>query len=121
MRQLTLSAAIFGLTIIPKYNSAQPQGTAPTKEIPSNHKIFDSIVSNIRLNEISPRAYRHFQMNYPSVDRARWIRTTDGFVVVFMEGDSFNETFYDSSGRFLYSVMSDSPDLLEQTLNKKTA
>jgi hypothetical protein len=58
--------------------------------------------SNVMLNEINARAFRHFKKNYRSVSNEKWVKNADGISVCFLSGDSvIYHLYYNRAGRFL--------------------
>jgi hypothetical protein len=78
------------------------------------------LTSNVMLNELSPRAFRHFKKNFSSVYFEEWTKRPDGYMVTFYSGDTaIYHIFYSISGRFnRYNVYYTServpPDLLRR-------
>jgi hypothetical protein len=62
-----------------------------------------SYTSNVPMNEISSRAFRHFLKNYSPANSEKWIKTSGGYVAVFIESSILYNIFYNKRGRFLYS------------------
>ncbi|MDP4147789.1 MAG: hypothetical protein Q8927_06300 [Bacteroidota bacterium] len=66
----------------------------------------NSFTSNVMLNEISPRAFRHFKRNYPMVIREQWAKSRAGFSVSFSDPDSTCFMIhYDAKGRYQNTLM----------------
>jgi hypothetical protein len=62
--------------------------------------------SNVMLNVISPRAFRHFRRNYPAVSREQWSKNNGGFTVSFLDPDSTGFMIhYDAKGRYQNTLM----------------
>lgn len=62
--------------------------------------------SNVSLNEINPRAFRHFEENYPGMKDARWTKNEKGFALsgsVAQKSTTYH-VFYDKHGEFLYDL-----------------
>lgn len=64
----------------------------------------NNMTSNVPLNEINIRAFRHFQKRYPLVSGESWLKTDGGYVVSFMENARRNQAHYDLKGGFLYTI-----------------
>lgn len=60
-----------------------------------------TFTSNVLLNDIKTRAFRHFLRNYPFAVNEEWIKYNDGYSVVFTAHDSIlYHVYYDPTGRF---------------------
>jgi hypothetical protein len=64
----------------------------------------NTINSNVPLNEISIRAYRHFQKMYPRISGEYWLKTAEGYMVSFVQNSLRNRVHFDLRGNYLYSV-----------------
>ncbi|HMH20405.1 MAG TPA: hypothetical protein VK563_01455 [Puia sp.] len=62
-----------------------------------------TINGNVPLNEISIRAYRHFQKMFAGVSGEYWQKTEDGYIVSFVQHSFRNRAHFDLRGSFLYS------------------
>jgi hypothetical protein len=59
----------------------------------------DSISSNVPLNEINTKAFRHFEEDYGHVSQQDWRKYKDGYSVTFMTQDSaLYHVFYSMHG-----------------------
>jgi hypothetical protein len=63
----------------------------------------NNITSNVPLNELSAKAYRHFEKNYADIDKETWTKFSGGTVVTFINNSAFCKIFYDTRGDFVYS------------------
>jgi hypothetical protein len=63
-----------------------------------------AIHSNVPLNEIKVRAYRHFRKNFPAISDETWFKYDQGYLVSFVINSWRNQVHYDTRGFFLYSV-----------------
>jgi hypothetical protein len=63
----------------------------------------NSFVSNVPLNEISSKAFKHFVKNYSAITNEKWIKIPDGIVAIFTNDSVLNKIFYNRKGTFLYS------------------
>ncbi len=46
--------------------------------------------SNVPLNEISPRAFRHFLKTFPQINDEKWTMTSQGIVASFVYNSAFH-------------------------------
>lgn len=63
-----------------------------------------SIISNVPINEINIRAFRHFHQRFPSVLGESWAKLPDGYIVSFMENSFRHQAHFDQRGGFLCLV-----------------
>lgn len=95
------------LIAVPQLNHAQVQ-TSETADNSEKEYKYDfqkrSFESNIPLNEVSAKAFRHFTKNYTGSNNETWIKTADGLMVVFRKDSTLYKVFYTFPGRFLYSI-----------------
>ncbi|HLX93949.1 MAG TPA: hypothetical protein VKR32_19835 [Puia sp.] len=64
-----------------------------------------TIISNIPLNELNPRAFRHYSRNYSSDGGETWSRTSAGLLASGSNGEKKYRIFYSAKGRFIYSMI----------------
>ena len=68
------------------------------------YTVSDNIIaSNVPLNEISARAFRHFSRHYSFAVSEKWIKVPHGEVVSFVQDSKNYQVFYSKKGYFLYS------------------
>ena len=75
--------------------------------VPASYKYggdADAITSNVPLNEINIRAFKHFSKRFPTVSAEAWWKTEDGYTVSFVENARHNQAYYDRRGAFLYDI-----------------
>jgi hypothetical protein len=65
----------------------------------------NNVSSNVRLNEISTRAFRSFSKSYPDVSAEIWTKTANGLAVSFNLNSKNYKVFYGKNGHFLYSLI----------------
>jgi hypothetical protein len=106
MKRIFLSLCVSAFIFIPKKDHAQSAGPADNNE---NRTIYyynyakNFITSNVPLNELSTRAYRHFEKNYSGVDKETWTKVFNGTLVTFISNGAFYKIFYSKPGEFVYS------------------
>jgi len=82
--------------------SMQALGNGSKDSLYSYKENDNFFTSNVMLNEISTRAFRHFKRTYPSVSKEEWIKDSEGFSVIFTTNDSmYCRVHYGPAGRFL--------------------
>ncbi|HLY69948.1 MAG TPA: hypothetical protein VKR53_09470 [Puia sp.] len=67
------------------------------------HDARNFITSNVPLNELSVKAYRHFEKNYADINQETWTKNAGGTLVTFTSNAAFCKIFYDTKGDFRYS------------------
>jgi hypothetical protein len=65
----------------------------------------NTLTSNVPLNEINTRAFRHFHRLFPSaVDGEHWFKSPDGYQVSFLLDAQPHQAYFDRRGSYLYSL-----------------
>ncbi|MDP4256857.1 MAG: hypothetical protein Q8937_01380 [Bacteroidota bacterium] len=64
----------------------------------------NKVRSNVPMNEISPRAFRHFRRNFRAVADENWYKSEQGYLVSFMVGPFRQQAWYHPDGSFMCSV-----------------
>lgn len=54
----------------------------------------DSLTSNVPMNEINPRAFRHFERDFGEVPATNWFKNDGGYYVTFTTSDSTHYYVY---------------------------
>ena len=106
MKKILWSVYVTALVLIPKYDHAQPVIVVHSNETMIAYHYDDnknSITSNVPLNELSTKAYRHFEKNYAEVNKETWTKVSAGTVVTFINNSAFCKIFYNTKGDFVYS------------------
>ncbi|HLY71485.1 MAG TPA: hypothetical protein VKR53_17240 [Puia sp.] len=65
----------------------------------------NTLASNVPLNEISARAFRHFSRNYSFAVSEKWTKITNGIVVSFIRNSKNYRIAYTKKGNFLFSLV----------------
>ncbi|HVS95052.1 MAG TPA: hypothetical protein VHE54_01155 [Puia sp.] len=66
----------------------------------------NSFVSNVFLNEIPTKAFRHFRKTYPFAAEEKWVKSRDGFSAYFRTGDSVTYSVkYDRGGHYTRTMI----------------
>lgn len=60
--------------------------------------------SNVRLNEIDTRAFRHFLKSFPAIVNEKWFKTDRGYSVVFENDSVLYKIYYGRHGEFCFSL-----------------
>jgi hypothetical protein len=63
-----------------------------------------NIRSNVPMNEISPRAFRHFRKNHPTISDENWYKSEQGYLVSYMVNSGRHQAWYNPDGSFMCSV-----------------
>jgi len=101
---------LFLCLVIPVAYSLQVSGQGEVAMLNKNFSNFNHLyeengnnfTSNVFLNEISTRAYKHFGTHFPFAVNEVWKKTSAGYVVSFTTPDStLYHVYYDLKGRFL--------------------
>ncbi|HVM88663.1 MAG TPA: hypothetical protein VMT76_10790 [Puia sp.] len=80
-----------------------PQNTVAQKpEYDTTERTF---TSNVPLNEINTKAFRHFTKNYPNVHDETWAMTAKEIIVSFTQDSKTCRTYYSKKGEFRLSVI----------------
>jgi hypothetical protein len=90
----------------PKENAAQSPIQVNQQEQASEFRYAlpsNSFISNIPLNEVNAKAFRHFEKNYRNASHEKWIKTPGGFVVLFQDHSVNYKIYYSQKGGFMYS------------------
>ncbi len=58
----------------------------------------------LRLNEINARAARDFTLRYPTITDEKWLRSSHGYSVKFVQGEITNHVHYDRGGYFINAL-----------------
>jgi hypothetical protein len=101
-----LSCLYASMFLYPVNIFAQSISVADKNEIATAYYYTDTknnITSNVPLNELSAKAYRHFEKNYADIDKETWTKFSGGTVVTFTNNSAFCKIFYDTRGDFVYS------------------
>lgn len=94
------------LVLYPLKNHGQTQSGKIESGINNEYKyIFNDneFISNVPLNQINTKAFRHFIKNFTSVNEEKWIILPKSIVVTFTFDSVFCKIVYDKFGIFLYS------------------
>jgi len=65
----------------------------------------DSLTSNVPMNEISPRAFRHFEQQYGVVAATQWFKYGTGYLVKFSTVDSSQYYVYITNRGMVYRTV----------------
>ncbi|HEX4373593.1 MAG TPA: hypothetical protein VHZ50_09855 [Puia sp.] len=106
MKRIFLCSCVSACMLIPKNNNAQSVSVANKNETVAAYYYNDeknSITSNVPLNELNTKAFRHFEKNYSGIDKETWTKVFNGIVVTFMNNGVFCKIFYNPKGEFVYS------------------
>ena len=81
----------------------------------------NSFTSNVYLNYLPTRAFRHFRKTYPDVRQERWMRTGSGYSAYFGAQDSATyHILYDRNGHFekalIYYAQGKIPEALQESM-----
>lgn len=86
---------------IPIVYSPHANAQVPDNSIHYYKENDNTFTSNVFLNEISSRAYKHFLKNYSFASNEVWRKSAAGFLVTFTASDStLYHVYYERSGRF---------------------
>jgi hypothetical protein len=85
-------------------NSADPSFNENTRPVEGTLEEGIAIHSNVPLNEIKVRAFRHFRKNFPTISDETWFKYDQGYLVSFVKNSWRNQVHYDLRGSFLYSL-----------------
>jgi hypothetical protein len=106
MKTTLLRLFVISLILCPLKNHGQTQ-SAKIENAPNNeYKYFfneNEFVSNVPLNQINTKAFRHFIKNFTSVNEEKWTILPKSIVVTFNFDSVFCKIVYDKYGLFLYS------------------
>ncbi len=64
----------------------------------------NGIISNVPLNEINVRAFRHFGKNFPQVSGESWLKMKLGYIVSFTENGQRGQVHYNPNGDFQFTI-----------------
>jgi hypothetical protein len=101
MKTTLIRLFVFCLILNLLINNCQSQN-----ESKDEYKYFfddKGFVSNVPLNQINSKAFRHFMKNFAAVTEEKWIIMPTGIVVTFTYDSVFCKIVYDKYGLFLYS------------------
>jgi hypothetical protein len=59
---------------------------------------------NLRLNEMSVNAVRHFKRNFPDITQETWTKNSSGYRASFHTNKYLHHAYYDAEGVFQYTV-----------------
>jgi hypothetical protein len=76
----------------------------------------DSFTSNVPLNEINAKAFRHLLKHFPAVANEKWVRTSEGFAAVFNYDSIRTRVFYNYKGDFIHSIKTYKGAVLSRSL-----
>jgi hypothetical protein len=99
--QFAVSApAAMGVDAVAKIGASARAGYgATTSDITGNN-----IHSNVPMNEISPRAFRHFRKNFRAISDENWYKYDQGYLVSFVVNSFRHQAWYNPDGSFMCSV-----------------
>jgi hypothetical protein len=101
-----LSCLYAGMSLYPAHNFAQSISVADKNADATAYHYTDTknnMTTNVPLNELSVKAYRHFEKNYADIHKETWTKFSGGTVVTFTNNSAFCKIFYDTRGDFVYS------------------
>ncbi len=106
MKNLIFCAGILCLIIFfPQNNYAQLFDASVKSQNEFNYGSGNSTFeSNVRLNEINTRAFRHFLKNYPKAENEKWFINPKGSCAVFESDSVLNKIFYNKKGVFVLAI-----------------
>jgi hypothetical protein len=107
----TFAAIIVGLAIIPAFISHAQKAMPDQKTMLAITEVSSSNTNkpqfeDVRMNEISMKALRHFTNNFPTAGSVKWYATTDGFMAYFVSDGLKRRSGYDNKGNWLYNFRS---------------
>lgn len=81
----------------------------------------NSFTSNVYLNQLPSKAFRHFRKNWPMVTGERWMKTGGGFSAYYGVPDSvYHHVLYDGAGHFekalVYYAQGEAPAPLKASM-----
>jgi hypothetical protein len=113
LRTLVLGVAVLGGTLMPvasyAYNGEGSAPGGPGGASEPGKGVFNGsgngLTSNVPLNEINTRAFRHFHRLFPSAtDGEHWFKSPDGYQVSFLLDAQPHQAYFDRRGSYLYSL-----------------
>ena len=91
--------------MIPAFTIAQQENVRPVAYRYGTPASGDVFSSNVPLNELNVRAYKHFHRIFPSgVTAESWLKTAEGFQASFVQNDQQHKAYFDHRGYFRYSL-----------------
>jgi hypothetical protein len=91
-----------GMLFLPYMSNAQNPQALPVAYSPGGDG--SGVTSNVPLNEINIRAFRHFRKRWPAVEAEVWLKEDRGYIVTFKEDSLHCQAHFDERGGFLYSL-----------------
>ncbi len=98
MKTLFLSAFISLGLITGKAEAQQLKNILILGDTSFSHK------HNLYLNDINIRAVRDFTSRFADASDAEWIKTKEGYAVVFVNGNIRHRSFYNFHGDWIYTL-----------------
>lgn len=65
----------------------------------------NSLTSNVPMNEVSPRAFRHFERQFGVITNTNWYKNGVGYIVRFSAADSSQYYVYISKRGFVFKTV----------------
>jgi hypothetical protein len=81
-----------------------PASGAPVYGTMARDVTDNKIHSNVPVNEISPRAFRHFHKNFRAISDENWYKSDQGYLVSFEVNSFRHQAWYHRDGSFMCSV-----------------
>lgn len=79
----------------------------------------NSFTSNVYLNDLPSKAFRHFRKSYPDVTHEQWMKTGRGYSAYYGTQDSiFCHVLYDRSGHFEKALTYYAPGMIPKPLKE---
>src|SRR5664279_3002739 len=75
-----------------------------------------NFTSNVRMNEVAPRAFKYFLKTYPNAINQTWIMTTDGYTAFFHNKGRTIKLYFNTKGWFEYTEQTYKENDLNQDL-----
>lgn len=92
----------FGLLLAPCFSSGQNEDHPAVCTYNDAHGV---VSSNVPLNEINSRAWRHFHKLFPGAgSEEHWFASEDGYQVCFLQNGYHYQAYFDGRGAYRYSL-----------------
>jgi len=99
---LLIRTLLLGMVLSPGITKGQSEYTRTASYDQAREG--NSITSNVPLNEINIRAFRHFHRRFPSISGESWAKAEDGYLVSFIGNALRQQAHFDKRGGYLYSL-----------------
>jgi len=113
MKQISLSIAIFLLTLLSNNSQAQGASDVSFNFSPSVLKAAETYFEAINVTAVNIKAVRNFSKNHKEVSDAKWFSTDKGFTASFSTGGRNVKSVYDKKGNPQYEIISYTEQLLD--------